>query len=115
MKLEKIDKSIIDNIDLENEKEYYVYKNTNNEIIGIVTISDDDNNILKFCILDKYQNKGYGKKMVKEALNVLKMKGYEELNFIIDRHNIKAIKIITSLGGIHLSNIDNLSKYIITL
>lgn len=116
MKLEKIDKNIIDNINLEigNEKEIYAYKNIDNEIIGIVIISDDDN-ILKFYILEQYQNKGYGKKMVKEALEILKMKGYEEISFIIERHNIKAIKIITSLGGIHLSNIENLSKYIITL
>lgn len=117
MRLEKISENVINNLGLEVSvgKEMYVYKNDVNEIIGLVILSDDDKNILNFYILDKYQNNGYGKKMLKEAIEIFKIKGYKELNFIIDRSKIKAIKIITSLGAKHLSNNENLSRYIIEL
>jgi len=71
--------------------------------------------MLYFTIFDKYQGLGYGKQILKDALNLLKEIGYNELNFIVDRKNIRAIKIITSLRGKLLSNIGNLSKYRIDL
>ena len=116
MKFEIIDKNFINDLNIEqnNIKEVYTYKN-GEEIIGLIIIKNCKDNMLYFKIFDEYQGLGYGKQMVHEALNLLKEHEHKELNFIIDRNNIKAIKIITSLGGVHLSNIGSLSKYRINL
>lgn len=116
MNFEIIDKKILNELNIvqDNIKEVYAYKN-NNKLIGLIIIKNNKDNMLYFTIFDEYRGLGYGKQMVNEALKLLKEIGNTELNFILDRKNIKAIKIITSLGGIHLSNIGSLSKYRIYL
>lgn len=117
MIFEKITKDVINDLKLniDEEKILYAYKDDSNNIIGMIAIYKDCNTLLDFYITDKYQGQGYGKKMVKDALSLLKMNNYKEVDFVVNRSEIKAIKIITSLGGQHLSNIENLSRYKILL
>lgn len=117
MSFEKITKDVINDLKLniDEEKIVYAYKGDSDNIIGIIAFFNDGDTLLDFYILDKYQGQGYGKKMLKDALNLLKMNNYREINFIVNRSEIKAIKIITSLGGQHLSNVGNLSRYKILL
>lgn len=117
MYLEKVNSKIIDgiNVDIKEDDDIYIYKNDNAEIVGISVISSGNENVFRFYILDKYQGNGYGKRLVDASLKMLKNNGYKEIYFVLHRSNIKAIKIISSLGGKHLSNIEDLCRYVIYL
>lgn len=117
MKFEEISKEIIKDLNIEicDNRYAYVYKDSNNNNIGIIIISSDETNILDFYIFDEYQGYKYGEKMLKDALNILKLNGYHRVDFIVDKKEVKKIKIINSLGGQYISTITNQCRYKILL
>jgi len=63
---------------------------------------DFDNHIYWFgiCILDNYQSKGYGKKLLEYILNNDKIKNLNSIYLTVDKNNEKAINLYKKYGFI---------------
>lgn len=71
----------------------------NNLPVGYAHIDYDDNNHwFGICILDKYQGKGYGKKMMEYIFNHEKIKNIDKIYLTVDKINTIAIKLYTKFG-----------------
>ena len=69
---------------------------------------DDDKYWFGICILDKYQGKGYGKKMMEYIFNSEKIKTIDEIYLTVDKINTIAIKLYTKFN---FYNIDEKDYY----
>lgn len=73
-----------------------------NTVVGLLVLDIDkkkDNYHIDIIIIDKkYQNKGYGKLMVKWAVEKLKEEGATKLNIGVDRENVAAKKVYINAG-----------------
>ncbi|MDD6879632.1 MAG: GNAT family N-acetyltransferase [bacterium] len=101
-------------IDKKDNEDIYLFKDNKEKIVGlskIITLNED--NYLEFLIIEKYQNKGYGKILLEITLNILKNNGFHEVYLDINKKNYKAISIISHFNGELLSTVGNQSKYII--
>jgi ribosomal protein S18 acetylase RimI-like enzyme len=77
--------------------------------VGYAHIDYDDNKYwFGICILDKYQGKGYGKKMMQYILNHEKIKNIDKIYLTVDKINTIAIKLYTKLC---FYNIDEKDTY----
>jgi GNAT superfamily N-acetyltransferase len=55
-------------------------------------------NVDVLLVDQKYQNRGYGKIMLKQGLDILKKKGAKKIEIGVNRRNVAAIKLYRSLG-----------------
>lgn len=65
--------------------------------VGYAHIDFDDNKYwLGICILEEYQGKGYGKKIMEYILNNEKIKDIDKIYLTVDKINTVAIKLYTN-------------------
>lgn len=82
-------------------------------IVGAVSIDDDeevaqlacwDKNLApggefaRIAVLPEYQNRGLARQMVRFVMEVLKKRGYKSIHFLVNRHNLKAIRSYAAFG-----------------
>ena len=77
--------------------------------VGYAHIDFDDNKYwFGICILEEYQGKGYGKKVMKYIFNNEKIKNIDKIYLTVDKINTIAIKLYTKLN---FYNIDEKDSY----
>ncbi len=54
--------------------------------------------LARLAVTPAMQNKGIARKMMQHAINVLKERGYRSVHFLVNKHNIKAIKSYAVFG-----------------
>ena len=65
--------------------------------VGYAHIDFDDNKYwLGICILEEYQGKGYGKKIMEYIFNNEKIKNIDKIYLTVDKINTVAIKLYTN-------------------
>ena len=68
-------------------------------ITGIYNYIEDEAWLAWFGILPKYRNKGYGKMLLEETIEIVKEQGYKIFRLYTDRvENARAIKLYEKLG-----------------
>lgn len=116
--MEKLIKIDIENYpELYNEKiDKYIYTNSNNDILGVVTIDDSQKfNKIKINVMEEFQGNGYGKTIFKKAIEEYKEKyKNKDLRFEINNES-RLNNIICELGGINIANNNGLMIYILPL
>lgn len=111
-----IDQNDFISIELFSDDEVYILRDSSSrEFIGISVLSVHDTNPIRFKVVDKYQEHGYGKQILKESLEIMKNKGYDKVVFTVKRSDAILIKVIHDLGGEFLSNRGDLAQYVIYL
>ena len=79
--------------------------------VGYAHIDYDDNKYwFGICILENYQCKGYGTKMMEYILNHEKIKNIDKIYLTVDKININAIKLYKKFN---FCNIDEKDTYFI--
>ena len=69
--------------------------------VGYAHIDFDDNKYwFGICILEEYQGKGYGKKVMKYIFNNEKIKNIDKIYLTVDKINTVAIKLYTNFDFI---------------
>jgi ribosomal protein S18 acetylase RimI-like enzyme len=69
--------------------------------VGYAHIDFDDNTYwFGICILEEYQGKGYGKKVMKYIFNNEKIKNIDKIYLTVDKINTVAIKLYTNFDFI---------------
>lgn len=77
--------------------------------VGYAHIDYDDNKYwFGICILDEYQGKGYGKKMMEYIFNHEKIRNIDKIYLTVDKINTIAIKLYTKFN---FYNIDEKDSY----
>ena len=88
------------------KEKVYVLKD-NNVVVGIckIEINPKENNfgIYNFTIDKKFQNKGYGKIMLKQALEVIRESGIKEMRIDVEKTNEFALKTYLACGFLVVS------------
>ena len=46
----------------------------------------------RLAVMPEYQNQGIARLLLKHGMTVLKERGYKSIHFLVNKHNIKAIK-----------------------
>lgn len=84
-----------------------------NRIVGAVSIDDDEEvaklacwnqnlapggEFARIAVLPEYQNRGLARQMVRFVMEVLKKRGYKSIHFLVNRHNLKAIRSYAAFG-----------------
>jgi ribosomal protein S18 acetylase RimI-like enzyme len=75
-------------------------KSDNNEIIGYAHLDKDEKGDVWFgiCVLDKFQGKGYGKKMMEYIIYNAKDEKLEKIKLSVDKTNSKAYVMYKKYG-----------------
>ena len=107
--------SEFDGINVEKMDIFCYYKDKKN--IGYSLINKNGLNIDNFYIkiFNQYQGNGYGNLLFIETLNILKSRGFKDLTINIHLSNYKMINIILKNGGIEVTNLNGIKKFIIKL
>ena len=54
--------------------------------------------LARVAVTPSMQNKGLARKMMQHGMNVLKERGYKSIHFLVNKHNVKAIKSYDVFG-----------------
>ncbi len=54
--------------------------------------------LARVAVDPSYQSRGIGRRMMEHGMSVLKQRGYKSIHFLVNKHNIKAIKCYASFG-----------------
>ncbi len=54
--------------------------------------------LARVAVAPSMQNKGIARKMMQHGMDVLKERGYKSVHFLVNRHNVKAIKSYAVFG-----------------
>ena len=99
----------------ENQKAYFA--KFNDEYVGFstITFNGSNENIIYLFIEEKYRSKGFGSQFFQYLLNVLKNNNYSNLVFDMTETQRKEINIIRKFGGIHVSTMNGVGRYVLKL
>lgn len=99
----------------ENQKAYFA--KINNEYVGFstITFNGSNENIIYLFIEEKYRSKGYGSQFFQYLLNLLKNNNYDSLVFDLSQSQRNEINIIRKFGGIHISTMNGIGRYVLKL
>ena len=103
--------------ELYNEKiDKYIYINSNNDILGFVTIDDSQKfNKIKINVMEEFQGNGYGKIIFKKAIEEYKG-NYKNNNLRFEINDESRLNnIICELGGINIANNNGMMIYVLPL
>lgn len=106
----------LNDISVDNNVDIYQFK-LDGTIIGYSLIKKNnlDNNSIYIKIYDKYQSNGYGNKLFKESLNILKNNNIKNVIFNINLENYKMINIISKYNPLNISTVDGVKEFLINL
>ena len=91
----------------------YVLKNTDGDIIGAISVDDDENvnrlncwsnigtsfaELSRLVIRRDYQNRGLACYLVRKVMDKLKEKGCRQIRYMVSKENLVAIKSYKKLG-----------------
>ena len=94
----------------------FCFKTKTGEIVGVIAIDDDKEveklvcwkengaELSRLVVKENYQNQGIAGKLLKEAMAVLKQRGYDYVHFLVSKHHTKALKAYEKL------NFDNVGE-----
>jgi len=106
----KIDK-ILEIVDYE-----HIYKLVKDDkTIGYGTINKDKENMVFIFIEENSRGYGYGKMLFMKILEELKNKGFKEIKVVFKKENMQMLKIVTGVGGLHLSSLGENVKYVVPI
>lgn len=87
----------------------FCLKTENGEIIGAISVDDDKQvenlpcwsengaELARLVVKEEYQNQGVAGKLLKEAMEVLKERGYDYIHFLVSKHHTKALRAYEKL------------------
>ncbi|MCR5281912.1 MAG: GNAT family N-acetyltransferase, partial [Lachnospiraceae bacterium] len=52
----------------------------------------------RLCVLPKLQNEGLARKLMQHGIEELKKRGYRSIHFLVNKHNVKAIRSYAVFG-----------------
>lgn len=88
----------------------YCLKDSHGEIIGAISIDNDmaveelpcwnqnGAELSRLVVRESYQNRGIAGQLLKEAMAVLKQRGYDYVHFLVSKNHIKALKAYDKLN-----------------
>lgn len=99
----------------ESQKAYFA--KFNDEYVGFstITFNGSNENIIYLFIEEKYRSKGYGSQFFQYLLSVLKNNNYGSLVFDLSQIQRNEINIIRKFGGIHISTMNSVGRYVLKL
>lgn len=103
--------------DIYNEKiDKYIFVNADKDILGLITIDDSRIfNKIKINVMEEFQGNGYGKMILKKALEEYKNK-YSDKNLRFEVKNESRLNsILCELGGVNIANNNGTMVYILPL
>ena len=83
------------------------------KIIAAISIEDDEDvdnlecwnkellpggELARLAVLPEYQNRGLARKLIEFGMKELKRRGFKSIHFLVDKHNVKAIKSYAPFG-----------------
>jgi len=95
--------------DLER-KDLFCLKAKNGEIVGAISIDDDKEveklicfqengaELSRLVVKENYQNQGIAGLLLKEAMGVLKKRGYAYVHFLVSKNHTKALRAYAKIG-----------------
>lgn len=93
-----------------------IYSLRDNNIVGYTFITDTKENPIYIHILEQYRSNGYGTKLFKETIKIIKEKNkYHEITLSISNSNQHINNIIKNNGGIEISSNQDYTTYIIPI
>lgn len=100
-------------IDFDLARDSLFVMREDDKIIAAITIDDDDavtnleywtkelkpgGELSRLAVHPDYQNKGLARKMLQKGMDVLKERGFKSIHFLVNRHNLKALKSYAAFG-----------------
>ena len=96
----------------------FCMKTGSGEIIGVIAIDDDKEvetlqcwskngaELARLVVKENYQNQGIAGQLLKEAMTVLKQRGYSYVHFLVSKYHTKALKAYEKLKFDHVGESD---------
>ena len=93
-----------------NRGDLFCLKQAGGEIVGAISIDDDKTveelscwskggaELARLVVKETYQNQGIAGELLKNAMAVLKERGYTYVHFLVDKHHIKALRAYDKLN-----------------
>lgn len=102
---------------MNNEENIETYElRKDNQVMGVGTIALNNKvNKIYIEIKNEFQSNGYGTFLFCELLDILRKKGYKQIELIIKRSNYKIINIINKFDPICESTNKEYVKYLLPL
>lgn len=114
IKIDSIKFKDVFNIDIDSSVEIYILKNPTT--IGYGLIKDTRENTLNIYIKEEYRSNGYGTKLFKELINIIrKTKKYKDISLIVSKEDTNINNIIKNNGGIEILEEKDKVHYIIPM
>lgn len=98
----------------------YCLKNENKEIVGAISIDDDEAvkklscwsdggaELSRLVVKEKYQNQGIAGELLKGAMAILRSRGYTYVHFLVSKKHEKALRAYDKL---HFDNVGESDLY----
>ncbi len=93
-----------------NREALFCLKTDEGEIVGAISIDDDAEveklncwskggaELSRLVVKESYQNKGIARELLKNAMGILKERGYKYAHFLVSKHHKKALRSYAKLG-----------------
>ena len=90
-------------------EDLFCLKNESGEVIGAISIDDDANvdelpcwskngaELARLVVKEEYQNQGIAGLLLRNAMEVLKQRGYEYIHFLVSKEHTKALRAYEKL------------------
>ena len=100
-------------IDFDLERDSLFVLKSEGKIIGCFSVEDDEQvdnlecwdrslfpggELARLAVLPEMQNRGIAKLLVEYGLAELKRRGFKSIHFLVDKHNVKALKAYSHFG-----------------
>ncbi len=100
-------------IDFDLERDSLFILRSEGKIVGCFSVEDDEDvdalecwdrsifpggELARLAVLPEMQNKGIAKILVEYGLAELKRRGFKSIHFLVDKHNVKALKAYSHFG-----------------
>lgn len=102
-----------DTIDFDLARDALFVMKRDGKIIAAVSIDEDEDvnalacwdpalapggELSRLCVLPELQNCGLARKMMQHGIDELKRRGYKSIHFLVNKHNVKAIRSYAAFG-----------------
>lgn len=102
-----------DEIDLDLSRDALFVLKTDGQIKAAISLEEDEDvdslecwstdlkpsgSIARVAVIPDEQSKGYGRIMLQYAMDELKRRGYKGIHFLVNKHNVKAIRSYAVFG-----------------
>lgn len=112
--LEKVDKRIEEILEVVDYEDIYKLVK-DDKIIGYGTINKDKENYIYIYIEELSRENGYGKLLFSKMLEEVKKANFKEIKVVFRRDNIQMLKIVSGVGGVHISSKEENVQYVIPI